>query len=274
MIRFITDIGSNHNQSIDRAYQLIDMAKESNCYGIKFQHFEVEKLYHPSADIDFEQLKKMELPLEWIPQLCSYAKKQGLAFGMTFFHTGAMNQFQDCHFDFIKISSFDTGRYDLIREALICTDRRLIISTGLMDLPEIFILNEKIVEWESQLAIPHKELTFLHCVSEYPAKDAYMGFMLKMVKEGWNVGYSDHTVQYNSIYHAAILGAKYIEVHIDLDDKLGSENIGHCWDGDTLKATISNVNKISMEDKVITDEMLKNQADPGDGMRPLKRFRK
>jgi sialic acid synthase SpsE len=273
MIKFVADIGSCHNQNLNRAYQLIDMAKDSGCWGVKFQHFEVEKLYHLSVDIDFEQLKKMELPREWIPVLCEYAKKIGLAFGMTFFHTGVMNQFQDCHFDFVKISSFDTGRDNLIREALICTNKRLIISTGLMDIPGIIVLNEKIATWESQLAVPHKELTFMHCVSEYPAKNAYLGFMLKMTKEGWNVGYSDHTVDRVNIMRAAILGAKYIELHIDLDDKLGYENIGHCWGQNELKTVIEIANTIKMNDKIITDEMLKNKADPEDGMRPVKRFR-
>jgi sialic acid synthase SpsE len=274
MVKFICDVGSCHNQSISRAIELIDLAKACKAWAIKLQYFQVEKLYHPSADIVFEALKKMELPREWIPELCEYAKKIGLAVGVTFFHTGIMNQFADCRFDFIKISSFDTGRDDFIREALIYTDKRLIISTGLMTIPEITVLNEKIATWESQLAIPHKELTFLHCVSEYPAKDAYMGFMLKMVKEGWNVGYSDHTVDHVNIMRAAILGAEYIEVHIDLDDKLGMENIGHCWTKKKLKTTITAINSMQLNDKVITDKMLKNKADPGDGMRPLRRFRK
>ncbi len=274
MVKFIADIGSNHNGSMYRAIKLIDKAKQVDCYGVKFQYFEVDKLYHPSTKIDFELLKKRELPLGWISELCEYAKKIELAFGMTFFHTGVMNQFEDCQFDFIKISSFDTGRDDLIREALICTPERLIISTGLMMLPEIFMLNQKIAEWESQLAIPHKELTLMHCISSYPAKNGQLLFLRKMIREGWECGYSDHVVDYGTMVQAAIMGAEYIEFHLDLEDEKGFENIGHCWEGNHIKKVIEHIGFLDKgwQDKIITDEQLMWKADK-DGMRPGKMWR-
>jgi len=113
-------------------------------------------------------------------------------------------------------------------------------------------------------------------VSQYPAHDAHMGFMREMVKEGWPVGYSDHTTTPHAMIHAGILGAEYIEFHLDLDDRLGRENIGHCWEPKNIKAVIESVNRLDdfFTEKVVTDEMLKNKADPEDGMRPIKRFRK
>lgn len=275
MTRFIVDIGSNHNQDINRAYALIDKAKEVGAWGCKFQHFKAEKLYHPSVKINAE-LKGKELPYEWIANLSGYAHAADIEFGMTFFHIGVMNTISPEVMDFIKISSFDTDRSDLIREALVCTEKRLIISTGLMTIEEIFVLNENLAMWEAQLSIPHKKITFMHCVSEYPANDPHMGFMRKMVQEGWPVGYSDHTVMPHAIIHAAILGAEYIEFHLDLEDGQGMENIGHCWKPKDIKGIIESVNKLDefFTDKEITQKMLMNKADPGDGMRPIKRLRK
>lgn len=276
MIKFITDCCSNHNQSIDRAYALIDATKEAGALGCKFQYFEAEKLYHPSTKVDYEALKKRKLPKEWIPELCEYAKAIGLEFGMSFFHTGIMNEFADCHFDFIKISSFDTRRNDLIREALICTDKQLIISTGCMDIFDIHDLNEKIRVWRKKLSIPKKEITYLHCVSEYPAKNGQLLFLREMIKNFENVGYSDHTVDIATVYNAVIMGAKVIEVHLDLSDKAGIENVGHCWDPVSLQDMILRINHFDSElkCKTISNSAMMNIADPEDGMRPLKEYRK
>ena len=42
----IAEIGSNHNKSLKRCYQLISHAKELDCFAVKFQLFKLENLFH------------------------------------------------------------------------------------------------------------------------------------------------------------------------------------------------------------------------------------
>lgn len=276
MIKFICDIGSNHNQDAYRMVQLIDAAKEAGAWGVKFQLFRAEELYHESFPVDFEKLKKCELNPELMLAAMKYAKGIGLAVGVTYFHESDIVKYTTDDIDFLKISSFDWKRDSLIRKALIATKKRLIISTGVMTINDINHLQDKIKSWEEILVTPYKEIVFLHCVSRYPAQNGYFRFMREMLKRNiYSVGYSDHTASVTSITTAVELGAEYIEVHLDLDDRKGFENIGHCWTVNELKLAI-NAAKLADEcmlDKDIMDDEFKLIADPSDGKRPLIQYR-
>jgi sialic acid synthase SpsE len=43
--KFIAEVCSNHNGSLNRCLKFIKTAKEIGCYGVKFQLFKTEKLF-------------------------------------------------------------------------------------------------------------------------------------------------------------------------------------------------------------------------------------
>ena len=45
MVKFIADVGSNHNRDLDRIYCLTKTAKEVGCWAVKFQLFRPDDLY-------------------------------------------------------------------------------------------------------------------------------------------------------------------------------------------------------------------------------------
>ena len=51
---FIADIGANHDGSLNRAKDLIHLAKEAGANAVKFQHFKAETIV---SDYGFKNLK-------------------------------------------------------------------------------------------------------------------------------------------------------------------------------------------------------------------------
>ena len=115
------------------------------------------------------------------------------------------------------------------------------------------------------------ELVFFHCVVEYPAKDGQLAFLREMIKQNsYVVGYSDHTADFDTLRNAIIIGAKYVECHIDLPDCEGRENIGHCWTPWPGFASDFQKYESEIQFKILTPEKLNMRADPEDGKRPMK----
>ena len=50
---FVADIAANHDGSLDRAYKLIDLAKEAGAHAAKFQNFIASKIV---SQVGFESL--------------------------------------------------------------------------------------------------------------------------------------------------------------------------------------------------------------------------
>ena len=70
----IAEAGSNFNQSIEMAKELIDVAVESKAHAVKFQLFKANLLY-PELGKTYEIFKRIELNEEWVPILKSYSDK-------------------------------------------------------------------------------------------------------------------------------------------------------------------------------------------------------
>ena len=53
-VYFIADIGANHDGDIERAYKLIELAKESGAHAAKFQNFQANKIV---SKLGFDKMK-------------------------------------------------------------------------------------------------------------------------------------------------------------------------------------------------------------------------
>ena len=60
----IAEAGSNHDQSIEKAKELIDVASSSNAQMIKFQLFNAETLYPDRKSDMYKLFKSIELNLK------------------------------------------------------------------------------------------------------------------------------------------------------------------------------------------------------------------
>jgi sialic acid synthase SpsE len=274
MVKFIADIGSNHNGNIKRLFELIHIAKNIGCWGVKIQLFQADKLIHkPSFSEEFyKTVKKRELPRDWIPEIKNRCEMNDLKFGATPFDMEAIQDMK-AYVDFVKISSFDIERHDLIKSAASLL-KPIMISTGMIsDAIELIVVKNIIQELNN-------DYTFLHCVSKYPTRlnEVNLENIISMIKYVGldKVGYSDHTTNEIAIYESINYNAKVIEFHLDNGDEQGFEaDYGHCWKPQHIARVIENVNNLSsmLKKGYATKEELSQRADPFDGLRPMREMR-
>ena len=278
-IRFIAEIGSNHNRSQTRIARLIEAAKRIGCWGVKFQLFKGEKLYAPEFKSQIEKMTKWELDEYHLPFIREKTHELNQKFGCTPFDLEAVDTLVPivCY---LKIGSYEALWTRFIRK-VIDASVPWAFSTGMLDDNGI----RNIIDMASEAGnLPN---CIFHCNSRYPAwpencnLKAMRGLQLmrSSARGGWSgLGWSDHTVEPGVIHKAVEFGARYIEFHFDLEDGEGFESsVGHCWKPSQIAPVIHDV-KIGMAARSSDDSgessAKKWRTSPADGLRPLQEFRR
>jgi len=262
MVKFIADIGSNHNRDLDRIYCLIKTAKEVGCWAVKFQLFRPDDLYRELTAERRAELELASLPWEFIPQIAKWCKEFDLVFGCTPFSIEAVDYLAP-YVDYFKISSYEILRLNLIRW---CAryGKPIHISTGMADLSEIYAARGA--------ANRAEDIELYHCRADYPTK--YYNCVLHYLDSYLYNGWSDHSCEEGVIYQAVAKGIEHVEFHIDLEDMAGNESQhGHVWPPSKIKHVIQTAQIMDEADascdyEMITEEERNQRADPLDGKRP------
>ena len=276
---FISEVSSNHSQSIDRALEFIDQSAAIGCDAVKFQLFKTEMLFSKEvfeSNPETIKRKQWELPIEFLPALSQRCKEKGIQFSCTPFYIDAVDEL-DQYVDFFKIASYELLWDDLIM-ACVKTGKPLILSTGMATMDEI----RHAVEIANKSGC--KNLTLLHCTSAYPTpyEEANLAAIETLRNEfGCKVGWSDHTVD-SGVINRAInrWGAEVVEFHLDLEGAGEEFESGHCW----LPKKMGHVIKQVRHGLIADGEGVKRpsvselpdrswRTDPSDGLRPMKSIR-
>ncbi|MDN5291012.1 MAG: hypothetical protein PWQ06_1251 [Anaerophaga sp.] len=264
MIHIIAEAGSNHNGSMERAYQLVDIASNAGADSIKFQIINTWGLYlpgkyeygHYNIDDIIAFRKKTEFSSEDIEKLSNYSNKKGIQFSASIFDNESLDILNKTNPPYIKIASGDLNNLRLIRTVLQKSkkDTRIILSTGMSTLQDI----EKTVK-EIDKSGNINRLVLLHCVSVYPAKteETNLSFISTLKSNfGTEVGFSDHTQNSNAALIALGLGATWFEKHFTFNKRASGLDHKYASNSAQLKkyvtdlrqgesAMISNDTKIS-----------------------------
>lgn len=227
----IAEAGSNHDQNLDQAFKLIEVAAEAGADAVKFQVFSADKIAADTRegiavlrDPKFsgygttlhELYKKLEMPREWLPKLKKHADACGIMFSATPFDEEAVDALEAIGLPFYKIASFELVHLPLIKHAA-RTGKPVILSTGMATLDEIEDAVQAVLETGNQ------EYALLHCGIEYPPRmeDVHLAAMSVMrTKFPCPIGYSDHTLGLTVPIAAVALGAAIIEKHFTVDKNL------------------------------------------------------
>ena len=230
-INIIAEIGINHNGSLKLAKKLVDCAKNSGADYVKIQNYVPNLIVTkttPKANYQsdknkkkekmFEMLKKYHFNFSKTSQLIKYCKKKNIKF--------LSSPFDDISFDFlkkkklniIKIASGEITNFPLLK-SIAQYNKKILLSTGMSNLLEI----EKTINFLNKSGLQKKNITILHCTSQYPtkAKDVNLNAMVTL-KDKFNldIGLSDHTLGFEASICAVHQGAKFIEKHLTLDKKM------------------------------------------------------
>ena len=86
MVKFISEVSSNHSRDLDRCYEFIERSAEIGCYGVKFQLFKIDKLFTKdviSKRLDIQSRYESELPLSFLPKLKQRCEEMNSSAGIS-----------------------------------------------------------------------------------------------------------------------------------------------------------------------------------------------
>lgn len=148
-VYIIAEISANHNQHLERAIRLIEIAKESGADAVKLQTYTPDTM---TIDCDneyfriqgtiwegqklFNLYKEANTPWEWHPKLKAVCDKLGLDLFSTPFDTTAVDFLEGMSVPAYKIASFELVDIPLLKY-ISGTGKPIIMSTGMATLAEI-----------------------------------------------------------------------------------------------------------------------------------------
>lgn len=223
----IAEMSGNHNQSLDRALQIVDAAAEAGADAVKLQTYTADTMTlnvtRPGFVIEdkgslwagrqlFSLYKEAYTPWEWHAPIIERAIRHGLHCFSSPFDETAVDFLESLNVPAYKIASFECTDLPLIRKVA-STGKPMIISTGMASLAEI---DEAV---GTARASGCDQLVLLKCTSTYPATPANTNIStITHMREafGCEVGLSDHTMGCGVAVASVAFGASLIEKHFTL----------------------------------------------------------
>lgn len=220
----IAEVSCNHGGSLDRALELVELAKWCGADAVKFQCVTPETITlncsRPEFLIEdgpwkgrnlFELYSLTQTPFHWFPEIKKVADDVGITWFASVFDETAVDLMRELGAPAVKIASFEITDTPLINYAA-TLDVPVILSTGMASGQEI---NEAAKALEPYTFEEH---AMLHCVSAYPTpvNEANLLRLKFGVKYGFIDGISDHSVGAIIPISATALGACIIEKHFRL----------------------------------------------------------
>lgn len=226
----IAEAGINHNGELEKAFEMIKVAKDSGADAVKFQTFKAEEFvndenqmftYKSQGKEVTESMLKMFKRYEFTPEEWQKIKKKCDEIGILFLSTPQNKSDLDflltLNIPAVKVGSDDFTNLPLLR-SYAQTNLPMIISCGMSDLSEAYRALETIGAFEGH------PVCLLLCTSQYPTPPEDVNlFKIKTLSQAFPmvpIGFSDHSQGPLASSVAVALGACVFEKHFTLDHDL------------------------------------------------------
>ncbi len=211
----ISEIGVNHEGSVDACAKMIEASAFAGVDAIKLQTCDAEENYVPGTE-SYALFSGCELSREETAKMFEYARQLGLDPFTTSPDPRTLEWVDRLNPAGHKISSGMMTNPVIIRKT--CeTNRSILMSTGLATQGQI----DESVSWIKKYGDVEKT-GLLQCTSIYPAPIETLNLAAIRGMEqryGMSVGFSDHTAGVEMAAISVFAGAKMIEKHFTLDKK-------------------------------------------------------
>ena len=245
----IAEMSGNHNQSLERALEIVEAAAKAGAHAIKLQTYTPDTMTLDLKEREFyisdknspwknqslyDLYKIAHTPWDWHQPIFECAKKHGLIFFSTPFDETAVEFLEKLRVPIYKIASFENTDIRLIRRVA-STGKPLMISTGMATQDE---LDESV---DAAKKAGCKELTLLKCTSTYPATPENSNLLtIPYLRDryGCEIGLSDHTLGIGVAISSVALGATVIEKHLTLKRSDGGVDAAFSLEPNEMKRLV------------------------------------
>jgi pseudaminic acid synthase len=223
----IAEMSGNHNQSLERALEIVEAAGKAGVGGLKLQTYTAETMTLNLNEGEFyikdsnslwqgnslyQLYQQAYTPWEWHKPIFDRCKELGIIAFSTPFDSTAVDFLETLDVPCYKIASFENTDLPLIRKVA-STGKPTIISTGMATVAEL----DETVRTAKEAGC--QDIVLLKCTSSYPATPENTNLLtIPHLRELFNVevGLSDHTMGIGVAVGSIALGATVIEKHFTL----------------------------------------------------------
>jgi len=226
----IAEMSGNHNQSLERALEIVAAAARAGAHALKIQTYTADTM---TLDLDEGEFhiehplwggqslhrlyQQAYTPWEWHRPIFERARELGMIAFSTPFDETAVDFLEALEVPAYKIASFENTDLPLIRKVA-ATGKPMIISTGMATVAE---LDESV---RAARSAGCRDLVLLKCTSTYPATPEnsnlltlpHLRDLFACAGGNFEVGLSDHTMGLGAAIASVALGAAVIEKHFTL----------------------------------------------------------
>ena len=242
----IAEMSGNHNQSLDRALEIVDAVADAGAHALKLQTYTPDTITFNGVSEEFyirdakslwadKNLYKLYAeaytPWEWHKPIFEHAQKRGMVAFSSPFDTTAVDFLESLNVPLYKIASFENTDHILLKKVA-QTGKPVIMSTGVASVAD---LDESV---KILRANGCKDLVLLKCTSTYPATPETTNLLtIPHMRQLFNVpvGLSDHTMGIGAAIAAVALGAVVLEKHVTLRRADGGVDSAFSLEPDELK---------------------------------------
>ena len=267
---FIADIGANHDGKIERAFDLIELAKEAGAHAAKFQNFQAKyivsnegfkslegKLSHQSTwkKSVYETYEDASISFDWTIRLKQKCDEVGITFFTSPYDFESVDHV-DPHVAAYKIGSGDVTWHEIV-EYISKKNKPVLIATGASSFDEVLQAMDIIKKFNDNIVL-------MQCNTNYTASIENFKYVnlnvLKTYSEYFPdviLGLSDHTHGHSTVVGSIPLGARVFEKHFtDDNNRLGPDH-KFAMNPQTWKIMVDAANEVFLalgdEKKIIED---------------------
>lgn len=250
----IAEVGHNHQGNLNKAIEMIKVAKDCGASAVKFQKRFNNKLYtkkfynssythrNSYASTYGKHRDFLEFDFEQFEKLKKYANKINIDFLVTPFDFESLLFLKKLKVSSYKIASGDLTNTPLQKE-ISKTGKLIFLSTGGGNLDDI----KRAVK---NIEARNKKLVILHCTASYPSRIEDMNLnIIEVLKKEFKkniIGLSDHENGIDAGPLAYMLGARVFEKHFTLDRSLKGTDHSFSLEPVGLQKFVRNINRIEI----------------------------